>query len=211
MMSNDLQLRDLRISLGGAAVCAVDCAIAPGSVLTIMGPSGSGKSTLLSAISGTLDPVFAMRGRIILSGRDVTDLPTEQRQIGVMFQDPLLFPHLSVAQNLAFGLAPGGRRRDRRLAVERALKAIELDGFGRRDPAALSGGQAIRVALMRTMLSAPRALLLDEPFSKLDSDLRARVRAMVFDQLRQRGIPAVLVTHDPEDARAAGGDILRIG
>lgn len=210
-MSNDLRLRDLRVSLRGEQICAVDCTVAPGSVLTVMGPSGTGKSTLLSAISGTLDRVFEMTGQVMIAGRDVTGLPTEQRRIGVMFQDPLLFPHLSVGQNLAFGLAPGGSRTDRRLVVDKALAEVELAGYANRDPAALSGGQAIRVALMRTMLSAPRALLLDEPFSKLDTDLRTRVRAMVLGQVRQRGIPAVLVTHDPEDARAAGGNTLRIG
>lgn len=206
-MADGLILDDLRLALRGREVARIEAAVAPGEVVTVMGASGSGKSSLLAAIVGTLPPSFRLTGRIVLDGRDVTAEPPERRHIGILFQDPLLFPHLSVADNLAFGLAPG--RSDRAAAVEAALAEVDLAGYARRDPATLSGGQRARVALMRTLLAEPRALLLDEPFSGLDHDLRARIRELVF--ARARGLPVLLVTHDPEDADAAGGRVVRIG
>jgi putative thiamine transport system ATP-binding protein len=125
--------------------------------------------------------------------------------VGILFQDDLLFPHLSVGGNLAFGLPPGGGRAARRAAIEAALADADLAGFHDRDPGTLSGGQRARVALLRTLLAEPRALLLDEPFSRLDPDLRARFRTFVFAHARQRGLPTLLVTHDPEDAAEADG------
>ena len=199
-----------RIALDGEVLVSLDASIRPGEVLTVMGPSGSGKSTLLAYLTGTLPPAFRAEGRVLLNGRDLTDLPTERRRIGILFQDDLLFPHLSVAGNLAFGL-PGGRSADRRARIEDALSEVGLSGFGSRDPATLSGGQRARVALMRTLLSAPEALLLDEPFSRLDTDRRARTRDMVFAVARQRALPVILVTHDAGDAAAAGGTCVRIG
>lgn len=183
--------------------------IEPGEVVTIMGPSGSGKSTALAAISGHLAPEFQQSGDIIVSGRSVTTLPPHLRQIGLMFQDDILFPHLSVAENLGFALKAQGQDRHARAAViEAALTAAELPGFGPRDPATLSGGQRSRVALMRSLLASPKVLLLDEPFSRLDAELRATMRDFVFDQTRRRQIPVILVTHDAQDAIAAGGPIL---
>jgi len=176
-------------------------------VLTVMGPSGSGKSTLLAALVGLLDPVFELKGRIRLGAEDVTSLPPERRRIGVLFQDPLLFPHLSVAGNLLFGVPAGLGRRERRRRVEAALADAGLAGFAARDPATLSGGQQARVALLRVLLSEPRALLLDEPFAKLDAALRDDIRRFVFARVRQRGLPTILVTHDPADAAAAGGPV----
>lgn len=208
-MADGLVLDGLALSLGGREILRLDAAVAPGEVLTAMGPSGSGKSSLLAAIVGTLDPAFRLSGRIVLDGRDVTALPPERRRIGILFQDPLLFPHLSVGDNLAFGLAAG--RRERRAAVEAALADVGLAGLGGRDPATLSGGQRARVALMRTLLAEPRALLLDEPFAGLDRDLRGRIREMVFARARERRLPVVLVTHDAEDAEAAGGRVVEIG
>lgn len=207
-----LCLEGLRIARGAAPLVALDRSIAPGEVLSVMGPSGVGKSTLLAAIMGTLPPGFSMEGRVRLDGRDITALPPEARRIGILFQDELLFPHLSVAGNLAFGLAPEIRgRAARRARVEEALGEVGLAGFGPRDPATLSGGQKARVALMRMLLSAPRALLLDEPFSRLDAGLRAQIRALVFARARARGLPVLLVTHDGEDARAAGGPVITLG
>jgi putative thiamine transport system ATP-binding protein len=190
----------------GAPLVRLSAAIAPGEVLTIMGPSGSGKSTLLSALIGALPPAFGMTGRVLLDGRDVTRLPTRARRIGILFQDTLLFPHLSVAGNLGFALPAGTPGRSRR--IEAALAEAGLAGFGPRDPATLSGGEAARVALLRTLLAEPRALLLDEPFARLDADRRARIRSFVLDRARDRGLPVLLVTHDPEDARAAGGRVV---
>ena len=160
---------------------------------------------------GDLAPAFTQTGRVVLDGGDVTGLPPEERRIGILYQDPLLFPHLDVGANLAFGLPRGIGRSERRRAVDRALSEVYMEGFGRRDPATLSGGQAARIALMRTLLSRPRALLLDEPFSKLDAALRDRVRNLVLDQGRAAGVPILMVTHDGEDAAAAGGEVLRLG
>ena len=201
-----LTLDSLRISRGGQPMVALDTSIAAGEVLTIMGPSGCGKSTALAALAGALPPGFKMSGRIYLNGRDMTDLPTHARRMGLLFQDDVLFPHLSVAGNLGFGLPRGVPNRDRQIA--QALDAAGLDGMGARDPATLSGGQKARVALMRTLLSAPQALLLDEPFSKLDANLRDQIRDFTFAQAR--ALPVILVTHDLEDARAAGGRIISV-
>ncbi|MCC1480408.1 ATP-binding cassette domain-containing protein [Roseibaca sp. Y0-43] len=201
-----LRLDDLRILRDGAPMVSLDLTVAAGEVLTIMGPSGCGKSTLLAAIVGALPPAFTLSGRIWLDGRDVTHLPTHRRQMGLLFQDDILFPHLSVAGNLGFGLSRDTP--DRAARIEDALGKAGLGGMGTRDPATLSGGQRARVALMRTLLSAPRALLLDEPFSKLDAALRDQMRAFTFEQAK--GLPTILVTHDQDDAKAAQGPILTV-
>ncbi|MGF1641549.1 MAG: ATP-binding cassette domain-containing protein [Rhodospirillales bacterium] len=203
-----LRLQAVRVSLNGSLMAAVDAEVRSGEVLTVMGPSGSGKSTLLAAIAGFLDPAFRATGRVVLDGEDVTDRPAERRRIGLLFQDALLFPHLSVAGNLLFALPARSPRRRERVAA--ALAATGLAGFGDRDVATLSGGEKARVALLRVLLSEPRAVLLDEPFSKLDADRRSEVRALVLGQLRAAGLPAVLVTHDAADAEAAGGRVIRL-
>lgn len=206
-----LVLDGVAISLAGRTLLRLDCAVAPGEVVTVMGPSGSGKSTLLAFVAGFLDPAFRAEGRVILDGSDITGLPPDRRGLGLLFQDPLLLPHLSVAGNLLLGLPAELRgRRARRDAADQALADVGLGGFGGRDPATLSGGQAARVALMRTLLARPRALLLDEPFAKLDIGLRRQVRDLVFENARARRLPALLVTHDPADAEAAGGRVIRL-
>ncbi|MCW4115095.1 ATP-binding cassette domain-containing protein [Aurantimonas sp. MSK8Z-1] len=207
-----LALDQLSIALGDRTLLAVDHPVGPGEVLTVMGPSGSGKSTLLAHVGGFLDPAFRARGIVRLDGQDLAPLPPERRRVGLLFQDALLFPHLSVGENLLFGLHPKLKgRAARRAAVEAALAEVELAGFFDRDPATLSGGQQARVALQRSLLAEPRALLLDEPFSRLDAALKASVRALVFNAVRRRAIPAILVTHDPADAEAAGGPVVTIG
>lgn len=204
-----LELEALRITRDDRLLVDLTLAIRPGQVVTIMGPSGSGKSTALAAITGTLAPAFGRTGRIILNGKDISALPTRLRRVGLMFQEPVLFPHLSVAGNLAFGLPSSVRGRQARQArIAAALASAGLDGLADRDPATLSGGQKARVALLRTLLAEPAALLLDEPFSRLDAALRAQIRQSVFDSALQAGIPTLLVTHDAEDARAAGGPVL---
>ncbi len=186
--------------------------VGPGEMATVMGPSGVGKSTLLDAIGGHLAPGFVVSGQITLNNVDVAALPAERRRIGLVFQDALLFPHLSVGDNLAFGLTRSVRgRAARRAAVDEALVQAGLDGMANRDPATLSGGQRARAALMRTILSQPEALLLDEPFGKLDAELRAEMRAFTLSHIRRLGMPALLVTHDPDDAAAAGGPIIALG
>ena len=169
-----------------------------------MGASGSGKSSVLAAIAGTLGSVnegaqaLRFEGSVTLAGTELTHLPTARRGIGLLFQDPLLFAHMTVAENLLFAVPPGPRA-ERLKQVQQALADAEMADFGERDPATLSGGQRARVALMRALLAQPRALLLDEPFSKLDATLRDQFRAFVFEHIRRRNIPAVLVTHDTAD------------
>ena len=205
-----LRIEGLRLAVGGRRLIEdLDLSVAPGEVVTVMGPSGCGKSSLLSWLCGTLEPAFEASGRILLDGVEVQGLPPERRRIGILFQDDLLFPHLSVGENLAFALPSSVHgRRERRTRVEAALREADLAGFARRDPATLSGGQRARVALMRTLLAEPRALLLDEPFGKLDSQLRQRVRRFVLDHARESGLPSLLVTHDRADAEAAGGPVI---
>jgi len=210
-MDKGLSLRHVTISKDGAPLLSVHHDVAPGEVLTIMGPSGVGKSTLLAFITGTLSPDFEAEGEVWLDGHDVTHAAPHQRRVGILFQDDLLFPHLSVGANLAFGLQSGGSTASRKTKVEEALAEVGLSGFADRDPATLSGGQKARIALMRMLLSEPCGLLLDEPFSRLDAERRAQVRDMVFDRARARELPVLMVTHDAEDARAAGGAVMTLG
>ncbi|WP_370192395.1 ATP-binding cassette domain-containing protein [Aurantimonas coralicida] len=207
-----LRLDAVEISLGTRRLLTLDRLVPPGQTLSVMGPSVSGKSTLFALIAGFLDPAFTATGRALLNGRDLTGLPPERRRVGLLFQDALLYPHMSVGGNLLFGLSAQvtGRSR-RRAAAEAMLERVGLPGHLDRDPATLSGGQAARVALARTLLADPEALLLDEPFSRLDTDLRQTVRQLVFDLVAERQIPALLVTHDRADAEAAGGPIVDLG
>ena len=208
-MTPGLTLTDLTIDLGPRRLVALSAHVAPGQVLTIMGPSGSGKSTLLAALTGTLPAAFTVAGSITLNDSDLTRAATQDRHLGLLFQDDLLFPHMTVAGNLAFALpAAVTPRAERARRSDAALADMDLAGFGPRNPATLSGGQRARVALARCLLSDPLALLLDEPFSRLDADLRAQIRQLVFAHATARALPVILVTHDPEDARAAKGPIL---
>ena len=217
MSAGRLELRGVSLWAGGRSLIApLDLAVMPGQVATVMGPSGCGKSSLLAYVCGTLEPGLEGRGQVLLDGENVTALPPERRRIGILFQDDLLFPHLSVAENLAFGLPRQPRDRViRRRRIDDALAEAGLAGLAERDPATLSGGQRARVALMRTLLAQPRALLLDEPFSKLDVRLRTRFRQFVFEHVRANALPTLLVTHDPADVPAAegpaSGPIVEIG
>ncbi|MFU1552922.1 ATP-binding cassette domain-containing protein [Aeromonas sp. A04] len=177
--------------------------VAPGEVLTLMGPSGCGKSSLLAALAGVLPPRGPIRleGEIRLDERLLTPLPPQARRIGMLFQDDLLFAHLTVAENLMFGMpATLKGLAARRAAALAALAQVALADQADKLPGALSGGQKARVSLLRALLAEPQALLLDEPFSRLDKPLRAAFRTLVFERLKARGIPAILVTHDEEDA-----------
>ncbi len=203
-----LVLRDISITLGTKVlVVPFSLAIGKGEILTLMGPSGSGKSSVLSALAGTLVAPLAVHGAATLDGRDIFGLPAEQRRMGRLFQDDLLFPHMTVGENLLFGMARG-QREDRLSAMRAALKEIELEGFEDRPPQTLSGGQRQRISLMRSLLARPAAMLLDEPFSKLDQTLRAQIRRNTFGLLMARGTPTLLVTHDIADAPEAGRVLL---
>ena len=211
-MDSGLLLDDVRIALGGEELLALTQRVAPGAVLTVMGPSGSGKSSLLAYVGGFLDPAFTASGRVMCDGVDITALPPQERHAGILFQDALLFPHMTVAGNVAFALPAGvkGRAERQRQACD-ALEEVDLAGLGDRDPDTLSGGQKARVALARVLVSRPRMLLLDEPFSRLDAALRQQMRDLVFERAWATGLPVVLVTHDEADAVAAGGTVVRIG
>lgn len=197
-MSLLLTLRRLALRDGVTLLRDLRIEVPPGAVHTVMGASGSGKSSLLAAVSGTLAPVFSFDGTVALNGRVLDTLPTEQRRVGLLFQDDLLFAHMSVRENLLFAVPPGPRAQ-REAQVAQALADLELPGFAHADPATLSGGQRARVSLMRALLAQPQALLLDEPFSRLDAALRVRMREFVFATVRARQIPVLLVSHDAAD------------
>ena len=187
----------------------VNFCVPRGEIVTLMGPSGSGKSTLFAWMIGALSDDFQARGELWLDARRCDILPVESRGLGILFQDALLFDTFSVGQNLLLALPErivGGARRE---AVEQALDSADLGGRYASDPATLSGGERARVSLLRALLAEPQALLLDEPFSRLDKALRATFRAWVFDAVRARNIPAVLVTHDKDDI-PPGGELIEI-
>lgn len=216
-MTSNLQLTGISIANDERALFEnLSISVQPGQVVTLMGPSGSGKSTLLAYVAGFLAKTFSAQGAVNFDGRDISKLPAEKRKVGLLFQDDLLLPHLSVQQNLMFGLQnrdPNGQKRNRQTKLDLvadALTAAGLDGFQHRRPATLSGGQRARVALIRTLLSEPHVLLLDEPFSKLDTDLRRAFRTYVLSEIETRQLPTLLVTHDHEDANHMNGPVLQL-
>ena len=183
-----------------AAVDGIDLTVRPGEFFTVLGPSGCGKTTLLRLVAGILAPD---QGTIAIGRADVTRAPIWARRIGLVFQNYALFPHLTVAQNVAFGLAMQGvKRGERQTRVARALATVRLEGYERRKPAELSGGQQQRVALARAIVIEPDLLLLDEPLSNLDARLREDMRGELADLQRRVGITTVLVTHDIHEAFA---------
>lgn len=204
-----LELHQVSIGVGGRALLrGLSARAAPGDVLAVMGASGSGKSSLLAWIAGTLGTPFVASGALRLDGADLTARSIQQRRIGLLFQDDLLFPHMSVRDNLLFAL-PAGERAQRTAAADAALSEAGLAGFGERLPSSLSGGQRSRVSLLRALLAQPHALLLDEPFSKLDTALRAQMREFTFTTLRERRVPVILVTHDAADI-PPGAQVVRL-
>jgi putative thiamine transport system ATP-binding protein len=204
-----LELRNVSLSLRGQKLFQpFSMTVAAGDVVTFMGPSGSGKSSLLSFVGGDLANAFAVDGEVILNGQSVLTLAPERRKMARLFQDDLLFPHMTVGENLLFAV-PHMEKAERLAMVHTALQRAELAGFADRAPHTLSGGQRQRVALMRALLAKPHAILLDEPFTKLDKALRGQMRDYVFNHIKARGIPAILVTHDRDDA-PPGGRVLEI-
>jgi putative thiamine transport system ATP-binding protein len=206
----ELRLEGVTLRLGGRPLIGpLELTVPPGTIATLIGESGVGKSSLLAYLCGTLPTAFDGAGGVWVGGADVSSKPAHLRRMGILFQDDLLFPHLSVGQNLAFALPAGLRpKAERERRVAQALREAGLEGFAPRDPATLSGGQRARAALLRVLLSEPGALLLDEPFSRLDAVTRRRFREFVFTRVREAGLPALMVTHDSEDAAAAGGPVI---
>jgi thiamine transport system ATP-binding protein len=182
--------------------------IADGEVVALLGPSGSGKSTLLRTVAGLIQP---QRGDVILDGRVVTSLPTHRRNVGLVFQDEQLFPHRTVAQNVEFGLRMHGWDRTRRAErTTELLDLVGLGGFENRRVTELSGGEAKRVALARSLAPSPRVLLLDEPLTGLDRELHDQLAIELARILRATGTTAVLVTHDHDEAATVADRIVKM-
>ena len=195
-----LEVSDLDCHIGGREILRdVNLRVAAGDVLCLLGPSGCGKSTSLRVIAGVERQTS---GRVTIDGQTVSDtamhLPPEQRQVGLMFQDFALFPHLSVADNIAFGLR--GPARETRARAEALLERVHLTGFADKAPHMLSGGEQQRVALARALAPRPKVMLMDEPFSGLDNRLRDGIRDETLDLLKEEGTAVLLVTHEPEEA-----------
>ncbi len=194
-----VSIENLSLSFGDTEVLrGVNLEIEPGELFTFLGPSGSGKSTLLRAVAG-FGP--EPKGRILIGGDEVTRLPPWQRNVGLVFQSYALWPHMTVRKNVAFGLeehkVPANEIRGR---VEAALELVGLEEFAERRPSQLSGGQQQRVALARTIVIEPRVLLLDEPLSNLDANLRVQMRREILDLQRKLALTTIFVTHDQEEA-----------
>jgi putative spermidine/putrescine transport system ATP-binding protein len=198
---SDIKLLSLVKSYPGGgppAVAEIDLQVREGEFFSLLGPSGCGKSTTLRMIAGFVAPTS---GSIRLGGEDVTDLPPEKRNIGIVFQNYAIFPHMNVAENIAFGLKLRKKNRDEiRTKVAGALKQVGLEGMGERYQRQLSGGQQQRVALARVLVTEPRILLLDEPLSALDKALREEMKFWIKDFQKSLGITTVYVTHDQDEA-----------
>jgi len=204
-----LRVDGVTVSLGGVRVLDdVDLAVRADESVALLGPSGVGKSTLLRVVAGLVEPDD---GRVLWDGVDITARAPHRRRIGLVFQDAVLFPHRDVGANVGYGLEIAGMPAgERRAEVARLLALVDLEGYADRDVATLSGGQAQRVALARALAPRPALLLLDEPFGALDRELRVRLGAEVRTLLRDLGVPAVHVTHDPHEAALVADRVLRL-
>ncbi len=208
-MQSSLQIKNCQLYRQNELLLSLNEQVNGGEILTIMGPSGSGKSSLLNWLTGTLPSSFKANGEVWLNGQNIDNTPPHLRHIGVLYQDALLFSHLTVAGNIAFAM-PKGNKKQRIEKIAHALEQVGLKDMGNRHPDNLSGGQQARVALLRMLLSEPKAILLDEPFSKLDTQLRVDTRELVFSQIRDHKLPAIMVTHDHSDADAANGKLITL-
>lgn len=205
-----LDVRDVTVGFDGSPLLeGLTLHLDAGELVAVLGPSGSGKSTLLRIIAGL---VVADHGSVSIDGVDVTTVPTHRRSVGMVFQDDQLFPHLSVADNVAFGLRMAGvPKADRRRRCHELLELVGLAGFGGRRIDRLSGGEAKRVALARSLAPTPKVLLLDEPLSGLDRQLRDRLALDVAAILRHTSTTALWVTHDPAEAEMIADRVVRLG
>ena len=170
-----------------------------GEICLLQASSGAGKTSLLRWIAGISNADMVSEGSIFLNGNEITKLPAEQRQIGILFSEPMLFPYLTVEENIGIGLASSIRGKKRKEIITHSLQQAELHGMEKRDPLSLSTGQQARDSLLRTILSEPDLLLLDEPFSNLDEDIREITIKYVLDQIKILNIPVLMVSHDPRD------------
>jgi ABC-type Fe3+/spermidine/putrescine transport system ATPase subunit len=197
--SSDVRIGGVTHDYGADDVLSdVSLTVEHGELVTLLGPSGSGKSTLLRIVGGLERP---RQGKVEIGGRDVTGLPPERREVGIVFQNYALFPHMTVAENVAFPLRMRKQaKRDAAPRVKKMLEVVELESFGGRYPAELSGGQQQRVALARALVFEPRVLLLDEPFGALDRRLREQLGLEVRRVQRELGITTIFVTHDQDEA-----------
>jgi ABC-type sugar transport system ATPase subunit len=195
----ELLLQNLTIRYGSAAVVRnFDLAVQDGEMVSLLGPSGAGKTTVLKAVAGLIRP---QKGEIIIDGKSMQHLPPEKRSAVMVFQKPLLFPYMNVAQNIGFGLRMQGRHeRDIRRQIDRILELTELTGLGQRKVHELSGGQQQRVSLARALVLKPAILLLDEPLSNLDANLRQQMRELIQDIQAETRLTTLFVTHDQAEA-----------
>ncbi len=202
-----VEFDSVRKDFGGfSAIPALSLKIQPGELVTLLGPSGCGKTTTLRMLAGLESPTS---GRILIGGQDVTRLPANRRDVSMVFQSYALFPHMSVQDNVVYGLESGGMKRAEALAAaEHGLELVGLAGLGQRLPSELSGGQQQRVAVARALVLEPQVLLLDEPLSNLDARLRRRVRTEIRELQQRLGFTAVSVTHDQEEALAVSDRIV---
>ena len=172
-----------------------------GNILCVFGKSGVGKSTLINVIAGTTEDNLLFEGEIILNGKILNNIAIEKRKIGLLLQDGALFPHLTVEQNIFFGMNRKLKSKEKLNVINENLKNANMEGFQNRYPHTLSGGQKARIACLRAILSEPKALLLDEPFSSLDPEHRNTFRKFVIDKVKESKIPCLLVTHDETDKK----------
>lgn len=206
MSGTSVELQGLVKAYDGTRVVdQVDLSVAPGSLTALLGPSGCGKTTTLKMVAGLLD---SDAGDVLFDGRSVTHLRAEQRPVAMVFQKPLLFPHLSIGDNVGFGLRMQKvPKRERTERVGRALELVRLEGLADRRVGEVSGGQEQRVALARALVTEPAVLLLDEPFSALDASLRVEVRDLVRGLQQELGVTTLFVTHDQEEAVSMADDV----
>jgi len=199
-----LEVKALKKSYGDFSAL-LDLSVGEGETLSLVGPSGCGKTTALNLISGLAEPES---GSVLINGEDITRLPAWKRNISVVFQDLALFPHLDVGGNIAYGLfIKGVPKKERRLAVERTLEIVRLQGYTARRIDTLSGGERQRVAIARALASSPRLLLLDEPFSSLDAPLRKNLRSDFLEIRSHSKAPCIFITHDREEALMLGDKV----
>lgn len=208
LLIQDLSIHYTNTDPSGSAkqplVSHLDLSISNGEIVTLMGPSGCGKSTLLNVIAGHLSQEFYYDGKIILDDEQIQSKEPHQRSIGILFQDDLLFPHLNIWENIAFALPNKIKSKERKHQALAILNSVGLSDLTDSMPHQISGGQRARISLLRMLSAQPKAVLLDEPFSKLDPELRISFRQWVFQQLLDANIPCLMVTHDSDDAPIDG-------